>query len=53
MVQSTVGCFPELCFLQFSVVHVLVGSRKQFIKNFVFHTWACTAGLNNNNNNNI
>ena len=25
MVQSTVGCFSELCFLQFSVVQVLVG----------------------------
>ena len=24
-VQSTVGCFPELCFLQFSVEQVLVG----------------------------
>ena len=23
--QSTVGCFPELCFLQFSVLQVLVG----------------------------
>ena len=30
-VQSTVGCFPELCFLQFSVAQVLVGFRKQFI----------------------
>ena len=28
-VQSTVGCFPELCFLQFSVAQMLVGLRKQ------------------------
>ena len=34
--QSTVGCFPELCFLQFSVAHVLVVLRKQFINNVVF-----------------
>ena len=47
--QSTVGCFPELCFLQFSVVQVLVGLRKQFINNFVFSTWACAAGFHNNN----
>ena len=39
-VQSTVGCFPELCFLQFSVAQVLVVLRKQFINNFVFPTWA-------------
>ena len=26
--------------------------RKQFINNFVFPTWACTAGFHNNNNNN-
>ena len=48
-VQSTVGCFPELCFLEFSVAQVLVGLRKQFINNFVFPTWACAAGFNNNN----
>ena len=47
-VQSTVGCFPELCFLQFSMAQVLVGLRKQFMNNFVFPTWACAAGLNNN-----
>ena len=35
-VQPTVGCFPGLCFLQFSVAQVLVGLRKQFINNFVF-----------------
>ena len=34
--QSTVDCFPELCFLQFSVAQVLVGLRKQFIINFIF-----------------
>ena len=49
-VLSTVGCFPELCFLQFSVAQVSVVSRKQFINNFVFHNWACAAGFNNNNN---
>ena len=37
-VQSTVGYFPELCFLQFSVEHVLVGLRKQFINNFLIPT---------------
>ena len=35
---STTGCFPELCFLQFSVTQVLVGLRKQLINNFVFPT---------------
>ena len=44
--QSTVGCFSELCFLQFSVAQVLVGLRKQFINNFVLPTWACPAGFN-------
>ena len=48
-VQSTVGCFPELCFLQFSVVLVFVGLRKQFIINFVFLTYSCAAGFNKNN----
>ena len=52
-VQATVGCFPELCFLQFSVALVLVGLRKQFINNFAFPTWACAGGFSNNNNNNI
>ena len=51
-VQSTVGYFHELCFLQFSVAPVLVGLRKQFINNFVFSTWACAAGFNKYNNNN-
>ena len=50
--ESAVGCFPESCFLLFSVAQVLVGLRKQFINNFVFPTWACAACFNNNNNNN-
>ena len=45
-------CFPELCFLQFSVAQVLGGLGKQFMDNFGFITWACAAGFNNNNNNN-
>ena len=48
-VQLTVGCFPELCFLQFSVVQVLVVLQKQFLNNFVFPTLACAADFNNNN----
>ena len=51
-VQSTVGCFPEFCFLQFSVANVLVELRKLLINNFVFPTWALAAGFNNNKNNN-
>ena len=51
-VQSTVGCFPELCFLHFPVALVLVGLRKQFINNFVYPTRACAAVFNNNNNSN-
>ena len=47
--QSIVGCFPVFVF-QCSVVLVLVGLRKKFIDNFVFPTWACDAGFNNNNN---
>ena len=31
---------------------VLVRLHKQFINNFVFFTWACAAGFNNNKNNN-
>ena len=53
MVQSIVYCFPELCFLAFSVAQVLVGLREQLINNFVFHTWACAAGFNDNNSNNV
>ena len=44
---------PQLYFLQFSVAQVLVGLRKKLINNFVFPTWACAAGFNNNNSNNI
>ena len=49
MVQSTVGCFPELCFLQFSVGLWVV---KTIYKQLCFPTWVCAAGFNNNNNNN-
>ena len=48
--QLIVGCFPELVF-QFSMVQVLVGLCEQFVNNFVFISWACSAGFNNNNNN--
>ena len=37
-VQFIVGCFPELCFLQFALAQVVAGLRKQFIKNYVFPT---------------
>ena len=37
-VHPTVGCFPELYFLEFSVAHVLVGLRKQFINKVIFPT---------------
>ena len=53
--QWTVGCFPELCFHQFTEAQVLVGLRKQLTNNFVFPTLACATGfnyINNNNNNN-
>ena len=30
--QSTVGCFPKLCFLPFYVAQMLMGLRKQFIQ---------------------
>ena len=30
-----------------------MGLRKQFINNFVFLTWACAAGFNNNNTSNV
>ena len=49
--QSIFGCFPEIVF-QFSVVHVLVGLRKQIINNFDFTPCACASGFDNNNNNN-
>ena len=45
--QSTVGCFPELCFLQVSVARCLFGSES----NCWVPTWACAAGFDNNNNN--
>ena len=47
-VQSTVGCLTKLCFFQLAVSLVHVGLGKQFINSFVFHTWACGAGFNNN-----
>ena len=47
--QSTVGCVPELCVLQLSLAQVLVGWGNQLMKNFIFATWACSAGFNNNN----
>ena len=43
-------CYPEFVF-PFSVVQVLLGLCKQFITNFVFPTWACAAGFDDNNNN--
>ena len=49
-VQSTVGCFPALCVLQFSWAQVLMRLRKLFINDFVFPTWVCSAAFNNNNN---
>ena len=51
-VQSRVQLLPGFCFLKFSVAQVLVGLRKQFINHFVFPTWACASGFNNNSNNN-
>ena len=51
-VQSTTDCFPDFCFLLFSMVQVLEGLGKQFINNFVFSICSCAAGFNNNNNNN-
>ena len=50
-VQSIVGFFPELCFLQFSISQVLVWLQKQLISNFVFPTWASAAGFIININN--
>ena len=46
--ESTVGCFPELCFLQFSVAQVFVGLRKKIINDCAFPSWACAAVFNNN-----
>ena len=46
---------PEFCFLQFPMVRVDVGLRKQFINYFVFPIFVCAASFNNtknyNNNN--
>ena len=42
------GCVPELYFLQLALAQVLVGLRKQLINTFVFLSWACAAGSNNN-----
>ena len=47
MEPSIVDCFAEIVF-QFSGAQVLVGLRKQIINNFVFPTYACAAGFNNN-----
>ena len=47
-VPSTVLCYPEFRFLQFSVLQVLVGLRNQFINKFVLPTLACAASFNNN-----
>ena len=38
-------CLPRVVFFQFAVAQVLVGLRKQFINNLVFHTWAFAAGF--------
>ena len=46
--QSTLVASLSL-FFNFSVAQVFVGLRRQ-INNFVFPTWACAAGFNNNNN---
>ena len=43
--QSIVGCFSEFLF-SFLWYRCLC---KQFMNNFVFPTWACAAGFNNNN----
>ena len=49
-VQSTVIGFPEMCFLQFSQVQVLVGVTKAIYKQLCLCTWARAGGFNNNNN---
>ena len=49
-VQSTVGCFPELWVLEFSVEQVLVGLRMPSINIFVFSALACAPSFNNNIN---
>ena len=49
--QSIVGCFPELCFSVFRGAGAC-GVAKVIINSFIFSTWACAAGFNNDNNNN-
>ena len=46
--QSIVGRFPELCFFLVFRSAGVCAVAKQFIKNFVFTTWACAADFNNN-----
>ena len=50
--RATFGSFPELCFFHFSVAHVHVGLRKQFVNYFVFPTFVFVSGFNNHNKNN-
>ena len=50
--QSKVGCFSELCFLQYSVAQMLVGLQNQFENHFCFYTWDCSTCINNNNDDN-
>ena len=49
--QPFVAFLIELCFLLFFVAQVLVGLPKQFITIFIFPTWSCATGFNNNKNN--
>ena len=49
--QLTVRCFPEWCLFLFSLAHVLVWLRMQFVNNFFFLSWVSVAGFNENNNN--
>ena len=46
--QSIVGCSPEFVD-QLSVGQVLAWLRNQFIKKYIFPTWARAAGFNNYN----
>ena len=50
---AVIPWLPPWDVFSFSVAQVLVVIGKQFINNFVFPTWACAAGFNNNYNNNI
>ena len=47
-----VSYFPEFDF-SFSVAQVLVGLRKQLVNNLFFPDYACAAGFNNNDNNQL